>query len=288
MKKTQFFLIIIVSSSLLSCRVLNSGADILMFGDSWAQLMCVFESFPKALHELGIKKTVSCLATTKSGTRASDWASPDGLKKIEQALDLHKRAKYIYISLGGNDFFSVWKKDMSFSDREEKFRKIQQDLIKIILLISSKRSDATIILNSYDYVDFGHLDASSVYDKPYIDLYQRLGSPSPSELHAAIGELELFKIEITKQFSNVKYVNNMGLMQYYYGLSEFNIPAYTTELPGQMPLYEPLLGGKPEAWGPHEALLAVSSPFIEYTNAYHFNSKSCFWFAYNTLMQVAP
>lgn len=285
MKILKLFVLCMAASFLLSCKKpVDLGADILIIGDSWAQLMCLFQSFPKALKAAGIEKSVSCLTTTKAGARASDWASDKGLRNIDIALAAHKKAKYIYVSLGGNDFFNIWHVGLSEQEKKHHFQQIQDNLIQIVNRIKANRPQATIVLSSYDYPNFEYL-MQTQFASAYVKLFKEMGEPTPEQLHKGNAEFEMYKMRIAEQFSNVKYVNNAGLMQYYLGQSEQGIPPGTTPFPGQAPDYFPLLGGHPEIWSPVKAFLGVELTPI--TDPYHLNNEGFFYLAGN-ILKYAP
>jgi lysophospholipase L1-like esterase len=195
-------------------------------------------------------------------------------------MSVSKNLEAVYISLGGNDLLGTWNKNLTSEEEAKNFIITQNQILQIIDYIHAKRPNIEIILSSYDYVNFQYFLKNNTI-AAYTKLYTRMGSPTAEELNGAIARLEKYKAEISIKRNFVKYVNNMGLMQYYYGQSEFGVAPRTTALPGQAPNFSPFMGGLPEMPGPHEAFTAI--PVLNITDPYHLNKTAFGLFAENIL-----
>jgi lysophospholipase L1-like esterase len=270
MKKYLFFIFLPLFGILSGCKNTPTNARIMLIGDSWAQLMCIDGSFSDALSELGFQYTdINCDTTTRVGTTAEYWTNSGRLKIIETSMSLSKNLETIYISLGGNDIIGYWNKNMTTDEENKNAAIVQSQLLQLIDFIQSKKPNVQIVLSSYDYLNFQYFMAHQQVPG-YVDIYNRMGQPTDQELNLANGRFEQIKVEITKLRKNVKYVNNNGLLQYFYGQSQFGVPAQSTQLPGQAPEFTPFLGGRPDLPGPSDAFLAV--PLINFTDPYHLNA----------------
>lgn len=268
---------------LSGCKNVEPNARIMLIGDSWAQLMCLNNSFGNALTNLGVTERtgINCQLTTLVGTTSAYWSNNGRLNTILTAMSFSKNLETIYISLGGNDMLGVWYVGMSEQDEIQNFTLIHNQILKIVDYIHAARPNVKIILSSYDYVNFQYFLKNQTVQS-YVDIYNRLGRPTAEELNGMSARLEKYKAIIATQRPFVTYVNNMGLMQYYFGQSEFGIAPRTTVLPGQAPNFSPFTGGFPEMPGPHEAFTAV--PALKITDPYHLNKTAYELFAENILI----
>lgn len=266
------------------CKDYNRSARILFIGDSWGALMCLFDSFSAAMKELGYssaERSLSCLETTQPQTKARTWATPSELNRISKSLDEHPQVKFIYISLGGNDFFEIWNKNMSLSEKQKAFRIVQNNFRIIINKIREKNKSAKIILSSYDYGNFEYLMTTKFADA-YVNVYQHMGYPTALEMQTAMNEFEKYKQALVHEYNNLTYVNLQGLMQVEMGISEYNIPANTLPLPEQGGNFTP--GGRLDLWGPPQAFLGI--PNTMYNDPYHLNPTGFYKLVRYLLMQA--
>lgn len=283
--KTKILIIIAVVSTLFSgCKNIDPGARVMLIGDSWAQLMCINGSFSDALKKLGKAQTgINCQGTTLVGTTAEYWSNSGRLKAVAGAMLVSKNLETIYISLGGNDLLGFWNRNTTEQEEKQQFAVIQANILKVVDFIHALRPNVKIVLSSYDYVNFQYFLKNQTVQS-YVDIYNRMGQPTAEELNNASARLEKVKAEIALKRPNVMYVNNMGLMQYYYGQSDFGVAPQSTPLPGQAPSFDPFMGGRPDLPGPHEAFAAISQ--INVTDPYHLNKAAYLLFAQNILKTI--
>lgn len=283
--KTIFLSLFLVSFTItaVSCKDTRKETNVMIIGDSWGFLMCAFNSFSKVMKDLKYANDdVGCLETTKPGTTAREWSNEEGLKKITKALASYPKANYIYLSLGGNDFFEVWYKSISDQEKHNKFSEIQGYIAKIITHIKELRPQAKIVMSSYDYSNFQYLMQTQLAST-YVKLYQRMGEPSGAEMHMANTELERYKQALTSSFSNVHYVNVFGLMQHLIGVPDSGIAPGELPAPQQAPNYE--IGGNIFLWGPRQSYIGVE--YTRYYDPYHLNNAS-FYQVVKKILEVKP
>jgi lysophospholipase L1-like esterase len=279
----KFFISSLFALTLFSgCKNIDPGARIMLIGDSWAQLMCVNNSFGNALTNLGIttRTGINCQLTTLIGTTSAYWSNNGRLATILSAMSVSKNLEMVYISLGGNDMLGVWHVGMSEEEEIQYFTTVENQILKIVDSIHAVRPKVKIVLSSYDYVNFQYFLKHQTVPS-YIEIYNRMGQPTAAELNAMSARLEKYKAIIPTKRSFVTYVNNMGLMQYFYGQSEFGVAPRSTALPGQAPNFSPFMGGLPELPGPHEAFTAI--PVLNITDPYHLSKTAFELFAENIL-----
>ncbi|MGE3610856.1 MAG: hypothetical protein AB7I27_14790 [Bacteriovoracaceae bacterium] len=211
---------------LQSCLPSNLPPAFIVVGDSWGQLMCVFKTYDQILIEYGHgNKRAECLHTTKSGSRASEWANPEKLSSVANALNLYPDVKVIVLSVGGNDLLGNWNKNMSAEEEIKLLDTIAQDFGEIILQLQQMRPELKIVVSGYDYPHFGKLLRKNVLHAAYRKLYQKMGQPTYAELNGIIVKFTMRMAQASSEFKNVFYVSNLGLHQHLYGQEEYDIKA---------------------------------------------------------------
>lgn len=245
---------------LTSCKSVPD-AKILIVGDSWGALMCYNATFDSILskHDLASKYRTECLTTTQIGTRAEGWAEPTNLDKITRILAIDAGVDYVILSMGGNDYIQYWNRFLTPDEEFATFNKIGDWIKTVVRHIQTIKPGVKIILTSYDYANFEVLKASPLYNV-YQNLYKNMGSPTVSELNLSLQRFTAMQMQVARDM-NIVAVNNLGMMQYYYGQSDFNIA----------PLTVPMPGGDPRYPGPKEAMFEVQK--LDYVDAYHLDRK---------------
>jgi lysophospholipase L1-like esterase len=199
---------------LLSCK--EGSQKVLVVGDSWAFYMCYYKSLDQAFKNQGLQDVSTnstCLATTKTGARAEEWLSLSAHKNTLTALK-DKSVKIIYLSLGGNDILSNWKSGYSPAQEKAVFEQIQLNLKKIVSEYKAIRPEIKIIISGYDFPRF--IPQHPI--KEYKELYEKMGSPSPTELNSLLIRFSSSINQFSKQ-ENIFSQHHLGLMHYYFGNS---------------------------------------------------------------------
>lgn len=237
----------------------------LMVGDSWGQLMCAFGTFNKTLEESGYKdRRASCLATTKAGTWAKDWAKPGELDTAKNFLRNNPQVKAVFLSLGGNDLLNKWRVGMDERELAKVYSSIRADIAAVVEELLSTREDVEIVMAGYDYPNFDLLLPGDALEA-YRELYENMGNPTPPELNSSIVGLNQMMQELALKTNRLHFVPTLGLNQHIYGHEEYGIEPGELPAPGE----DLLIGGDPELTQPRRSLLNIkNTPLVD---PYHLN-----------------
>lgn len=240
-------LLILARSS--SAEMAPTQERVLLVGDSWAHVMWLEESLRTAFDESGYGDIHERGAVTAiGGSRASQWKAPDKLALIASELRDHPSINLVHISLGGNDFFKNWKTSLSPEEETQVLSHITGDLSVLIQYILSQRDDISVLLCGYSYLNFEETRESGLV--PWCAcsgesaLWPVLGMPTPLQVNTGLAHLEDLKADLAKGEPHITHINNLGLMQYWFGYPSKGIQ------PGTVPLPD----GNPELPSPPEAL----------------------------------
>lgn len=251
---------------LTSCR-LPDNPRVLLVGDSWAQILCVHNSLDREIRAFGHRKDrAECLQTTVSGSKASDWAENDNLRKLERFISSNSRMNNIILIVGGNDVKSKWHKDMSPEEEMELYVPLERDLDRIITRLLSIRRQVRIMILGYDYPNFEALPSYSPL-RPYVSLYQRMGEPTPSELNQALVRYGEYLVDIVSKYPRVEFLSVLGLMQSQFGLPSYGMGADEFFPPSA----EYPVGGNPDYPSPEKAMLGFEN--YQLIDPYHLGNR---------------
>ena len=259
MRKFSFFIavLILVLNSNVSWA-LQKRRDVLLVGDSWANLMCLHGSFSEALKAAGYREfKVHCVNTSKMGTHVADWNSGNNKRNIKLELKVHRSIKMVYISIGGNDIFKIWKKEMTPEEVQAMVDYIREGTEKIISTIRSIRPGVKIVLSSYEYPNFEDLKKLP-FETSYSRIYARMGQPTPLELNLMLIRFTQEQENLAKRLG-IEFVNHVGSLQYRYGLKDYDIPPRTVELPW----------GNPAFPSPPEGMIQIATNKFTFTDPFH-------------------
>jgi hypothetical protein len=237
---------------------------VLIAGDSWSFLPCVFGSAQKAFWEKKMDADIlDCHLTAEAGVRAATFKTRKPHKWIKKLLKNRNDIKAIYFSLGGNDLLRFWNKDMSPEEELALFTEIRDHVSSVIDDFHKIQPKVKILVTGYDYGYFVPNHKISAYARAY----RRMGLPSTLELHSGFIRFSDFMAELRHK-PNVAYIHHYGLMHYYYGVPEKGLPAGTTLPPGEIsPLEDPTqVGGMADARAPLAAMLKIGKYL---TDAFH-------------------
>ncbi len=220
---------------------------IAIVGDSWGMFMWWFRSFQRALKDLGYERY--CEVANESvvgGGKTFQFVNVEQFPPAEQIRDAIRKMLLDYptidivvISLGGND--ALYGTEYVLPDDPLRSIRMQcpghpenmnevlvekivnQDMSNLIDLILSVRPDIRVLLTSYD---FG-------------------GETKRSECDLMTQQLGMMVLDIYKQRladakgERVHFINNYGLMQYTYGVYEYQLDSGNDPIPGTEQLVYP-------------------------------------------------
>ena len=257
---------------------------LLVTGDSWAVFMCYEGSFEASFIKHNVNANVICGGASKFGAKASVWSTYPASQKTNGYLKKYPGIKVVYLSIGGNDFFDAWNKDLSATDEETRFKKIVADTKAVINQILTLRPDVKVLLSGYDYGNFKHY---SKILKFYTEMYTAMGNPTTAQVQEAVVRLSNMMSTLADN-DHVFYIQHYGLSQYYYGNPDYNLKPRHTKSPDEIsPPSDPnATGGIVQEEAPVISLLNIlglqdayhPSPFEFYNMAEHnFSHYLKFW-----------
>ncbi len=209
----------------------NPVPRIAIVGDSWGMFMWWFRSFQKALVELGYEEYCEVANESVVGggktfqfVNVEQFPAAEQIRNaIRQMLTDYPTIDIVVISLGGND--ALYGTEFVLPDNPYKEIRMQcpghpenmneilaekivnYDMDNLIDLILSVRPDIRVLLTSYD---FGGDTKRSECDL----LTQQLG----------IIVLDIYKQRLAdRKGDRVHFINNYGLMQFMYGVFQYQV-----------------------------------------------------------------
>jgi len=220
--------LLVLASALVLGEAMAQTPKVLLIGDSWARQQwedqshtVVFAANDAAMH------VVVGNSTTESGSTAAEWAAPERLAVIAQALVANPSIDTVQVTIGGNDFLNAWSTSMTPLQEQALQADILEDLDAVIALVLDHRPDIEVVLSLYDYPNFRDTLASVVGLVFCTPLNNSLGQPSPLQLNMAMMRFEAALGELAAH-PRVHHVSHAGYMQYTYGSPADGI------LPGQL------------------------------------------------------
>ncbi len=232
-----------------SCEMITPRERVLLVGDSWAQVMWLAKSLRTTLDELGYGDVLEKGdVTALGGTRADQWKKLEKLTLITSELASHPSIDLVHISLGGNDFFTKWKTSLSPEQETQVLTGIANDLNVLIQHTLSQREDVSVLICGYTYLNFEETRQAGLVpwcaESGGSAIWPIQGMPTPLQANTGLARLEAHKAALAEGDSRVSFVNNLGLMQYWFGYPSKGIAPRTVPLPE----------GNPELPSPPEAL----------------------------------
>lgn len=271
--------LLILCCLLISTSVTFAKSKILIAGDSWAYLPCIFGSFNKALahSDLTDVEIIKCRPTSKAGMRAEQWLQSTEHSAVLAHLksDEKKEIKVIYLSLGGNDFVNYWNTSLSAAEEQIVFTKAANELQTITHLYHELRPDIKILISGYDYPRFTSTNKIAQYRK----VFSRMGEPAPENINAAIVRFSNVVSSVADN-KNIFYIQHYGLMHYYIGISHAGIAKGETLPPEQISSSNDpnQVGGMIEHQGDIKSYLSV----FTLSDAFHLSRYGFFKLAEHT------
>ena len=222
----RIFILVVLSVGLSSCK--NSPKTVLVVGDSWAFLSCLYKSLDQALMKAGVTDAgvnKDCALTSIVGAEVSDWLTTSQHEQTLQALK-DPSVKVVYISLGGNDVMNTWNKDMTPLQLDNLVMDLKTNLNKILEIYRTARPDVRFLVSGYDYPRF-------TLNHPipeYAEAFANMGFPEPSEINRALIIMSEKFLGLSEA-SNTAYLHHLGLMHYHFGHIEAGLQPKTTKPP---------------------------------------------------------
>lgn len=222
MKKILLYLLAFVLTFSSIAQPSQNGCDgqvqskVMVIGDSWAYFSWLYKAFRESLKKFGhADKLDDGMRTTAIGARGETFLDPRVKSNVIYRLIAKKDIEAVVLYLGGNDFMWAWDAGDPWEDLAARWDFVTRKYDTIITYIRETRPDVMIIAASYDYPNF----VDPIVDfpwNPYYDTWAGLGFPTPFQANEALNFIEV-KRERWCDSIGIKYLNNLGLMQYTFG-----------------------------------------------------------------------
>jgi hypothetical protein len=126
---------------------------------------------------------------------------------------------------------------------------VAEDIEEVVKFFLAQRRDIRVVICDYDFMNF--ID-SLANNRDAKEVWENWGKPTAEDLNRASVRLGLAKLAVARSLDRCEYVQNWGLMQYWFGYSP-DIAPRAAPLPGAAPDYDPYPGGYVELPSPLEA-----------------------------------
>ena len=249
--------LILLSLILSPCFQVEAGTKrILVVGDSWAAFMThpmTGEIFQHALKTEGYEEAeiVATEKTAVPGSRADQWATnhKGKLDDLKQTLATNLTVDIVFVVMGGNDFLREAIKtnlsNLTAGDRARLWAGIRTNIQTVVDTILAVRPSLKVVLCDYDYLNVAEAARSP--------MKQSFNGIAQSDFNHYFVDLGREKRAIAEKSNRCLYIQNWGLMQYYFGDPEHKYEAKTVPYPGGSPAFDPYPGGDPGKPGPAKA-----------------------------------
>ncbi len=212
---------------------------ILVVGDSWAMSITPenHDSFPshdvfgKVLAASGFSNIATQgKVTAWGGRKASDWAKPANLKLIADELRSYPTIDVVHLIIGGNDFLKAVQ-DPGFitksrSERDASWNRIKTDVQTIVDTCLAVRTNIQVVIADYDYLDYRAAERFWKFD---------FHGATVRQLNSWFVELGEKKREIAEHTERCHYVDNWGVLQYWFGSPPKSVPLPGGDINAPMP-----------------------------------------------------
>ncbi len=214
---------------------------VLMVGDSWSEFMWVAGSLRSAFAANGHPEILEEGSTTAiSGTTAAEWAQPENLNLISDALANFPEVDVVQLTIGGNDFLAGqpgggWHTGMSEKDFAALQAQVLADAETVVDHILAVRPGLHVLLSQYDYTNF--VDSFLPHCPGTFD---DLGQPTPLEINTAATQLQDQVDAFAAGRTDVTSVRFLGQMQFQFGFPNEGIEPGDLIPPGDLSRPSPL------------------------------------------------
>ncbi len=213
---------------------------VLLVGDSWADQQWSDQSHAVVfLANDAEQYGVLGATTTESGSTAAQWAAPDQLLLIAQALDDNPSIDTVQLTIGGNDFLDAWSTTMTPVEVQALQDQIRQDLATVTQFVLDHHPNIEVVLSLYDYPNFRDTLNSIAGLLVCQPLHNSLGQPTPLELNTAMVGFEAALAQLAAH-PRVRHVGHAGQMQFTYGFPNKEIAPGDLPPPGDLHLPSPV------------------------------------------------
>lgn len=212
---------------------------VLIVGDSWAAGVWATRAMDEVFQEFGMQGVESeATLTAVSGSKASQWAKQDWLNFITYELAVYPTIDTVHIIIGGNDVLGRIQNTNVFTGLNQYFRnswwnEIKKNVQTVCNYCLLHPQIKHVVIGGYDYLN--RMTAEFVMS--LMGQKCTFGGMSQYQVNKAFIEVGQKMAEIALSTPNVGYVQNFGLLQWY-----FNWPAGSAH-PGLYPTYNPWPGG---------------------------------------------
>jgi len=203
-------------ASVVGCAVglsaSGQGAEIVVFGDSWANRLS--GPLGQTIVDQGVSGVVVLNAGVE-GARADELASSDpaiGLPAITAVLNANPDARYVHLSIGGNDLFDGILFINNDSIVNSLLNRVVGDTQEIVQHILSVRPDVEIYHSGYDFL------------RPILFF-------SPARVNEVMLDLDGRLTALAETIPGYTYEGFYGFAQVNYGMPELGIPPGDPSLP---------------------------------------------------------
>lgn len=228
---------------------LAQAHKVLLIGDSWAQQQWQDDSHALVFAANGAgQHLVAGETTTISGSTAREWADPEQLAVITQALLAHPRIDTAQVTLGGNDFLQQWSTSLGAAEEQALQERIRDDLQVVVAHLLAHRPDMDVIVSLYDYPNFRDTLGSLAGIVACLPLHVDMGRPTPLQLNTAMVSFETMLADSLAAHPRVSVVGHAGQMQYSFGLPVDGIAPGELLPPGDPSLPSPVEAMRDHGW----------------------------------------
>lgn len=212
---------------------------IMLIGDSWAHFSWIYRSIGESLKSSGFADiNEDGTRTALISTQAEFWDTEDGLQIIQDRIGQLPDADIFIIFIGGNDVMWKWRRDKPFEDLLPFANDMLGHTDNMIDAVLAVRPNAQVIIASYDYPNFAETMVGNEWN-PYYGQWESFGFAPPIELNLGLQFFEEYRANWPKynQSSNVRFINNVGVAQYYGGYPDSAVfEPYVPFAPKTVPL----------------------------------------------------
>ncbi len=132
-------------------------ARLMIFGDSWAHLMLIHGTFKEVLVDRGYPENYYGGGVAWIGTKAHQWVNVPYVPYI--AIKHAPKLEVVALSLGGNDFVEVWRKENENNPdpnqrNSARIEKIAENVDKVVRDIREMNPKIHVVVIGYDYTNF--------------------------------------------------------------------------------------------------------------------------------------
>ena len=208
---------LVLAASFVAGDAIAQAPRVLLIGDSWARQQWEDQSHAVvfAANDAALNLVVGA-STTESGSTAAEWAAPERLAIITQALADHPGIDTVQVTIGGNDFLDAWSATMTPEQEQALQATIVDDLDAVINAVLDHRPDIEVVISLYDYPNFRDTLGSLVGIGFCVPLNNSLGQPTPIQLNLAMMRFENALAGLAAR-PRVHHVSHAGFMQYTFG-----------------------------------------------------------------------